>query len=147
MNSFSNALASSNDQKALQQLLKRGVRFIALLSTVLTAVIIIFSDWLLSFFGPEYVKASHALIILAAGHFLASLCGVTATYLNMTKKQKSLQNILIAAVILNALLNWGLIPHFGIEGAAMASAASVLFWNVCGVYLAYRKDRIKIYLH
>ena len=137
----------SNDQKALQQLLKRGVRFIALLSSVLTAVIIIFSDWLLSFFGPEYVKASHALIILAAGHFLASLCGVTATYLNMTKKQKSLQNILIAAVILNALLNWGLIPHFGIEGAAMASAASVLFWNVCGVYLAYRKDRIKIYLH
>ena len=137
----------TTDHEALQQILKRGVRFIALLSTVLTLVILLIPDLLLSFFGEEYVEAGNALMILAIGHFLGSLCGVTATYLNMTKKQKYLQNILIATVILNALLNWILIPQFGIEGAAIASAASVLFWNVCGVYLAYRKDHIKLYLH
>lgn len=137
----------TTDRKALQEILKRGVRFIALLSTVLTLIILLIPHTLLSFFGEEYVEATNALILLAVGHFLGSLCGVTATYLNMTKKQKYLQNILIAAVILNALLNWILIPQFGIEGAAIASAASVLFWNVCGVYLAYRKDQIKLYLH
>ena len=102
---------------------------------------------ILSIFGAEYQQATLALRILILGHYMATLCGTTQVYLNMTKKQVVLQYILILAVIINCLLNWKLIPVYGIEGAATASAISVLFWNFAAVVWVYKKDRIKLFLH
>jgi len=139
-------LYATNRQK-LQELVKNGVRIIVILTTVLSVFLMLFSKVILQVFGTAYQQANTALLILIVGHFLSSFFGITQVYLNMTKKQVVLQYILIIAVLLNALLNWVLIPKLGMEGAAIASAVSVIFWNLSAALWVYKKDNIKLFLH
>ena len=135
------------DQVALQAVLKKGVRVIVGLALGLSVILFVFAAEILGVFGAAYQEAVPALRILIAGHFMSTLFGVTQVYLNMTKKQVVLQYILIIAVVINAILNAILIPKYGMLGAAVASAFSVIFWNGCAVVWVYKKDRIKLFLH
>lgn len=135
------------DQVALQAVLKKGVRVIVGLALGLSVILFVFAAEILGVFGAAYQEAVPALRILIAGHFMSTLFGVTQVYLNMTKKQVVLQYILIIAVVINAIINAILIPKYGMLGAAVASAFSVIFWNGCAVIWVYKKDRIKLFLH
>ncbi|MFI8377809.1 polysaccharide biosynthesis C-terminal domain-containing protein [Leeuwenhoekiella sp. NPDC079379] len=136
-----------NDKKELQHILKNGVRIIAGLSLVLSLVLLCFSELILKVFGTSYTAANESLQILIVGHFLSTLCGITAVYLNMTKKQVTLQYILIATVFVNVFLNYVLVPTMGMNGAAIASALSVVLWNVCAALIVYKKDKIVLFIH
>lgn len=135
------------DQVALQAVLKKGVRVIVGLALGLSVILFVFAAEILGVFGAACQEAVPALRILIAGHFMSTLFGVTQVYLNMTKKQVVLQYILIIAVVINAIINAILIPKYGMLGAAVASAFSVIFWNGCAVIWVYKKDRIKLFLH
>ncbi len=135
------------DLVALQAVLKKGVRVIVGLALLLSVILFVLAAEILGVFGAAYQEAVPALRILIAGHFMSTLFGVTQVYLNMTKKQVVLQYILIIAVVINAILNAILIPKYGMLGAAVASAFSVIFWNGCAVVWVYKKDRIKLFLH
>jgi len=135
------------DQVALQAVLRKGVRVIVGLALLLSVILFVFAAEILGVFGAAYQEAVPALRILIAGHFMSTLFGVTQVYLNMTKKQVVLQYILIIAVVINAILNAILVPKYGMLGAAVASAFSVIFWNGCAVVWVYKKDRIKLFLH
>ena len=134
-------------RQQLQELVKKGARIIAGLSAILSLGLFIFSSQILSVFGASYTLADDALRILIVGHFLSTLCGITAVYLNMTKKQVTLQYILIFTVVLNVILNWVLIPKMGMKGAAIASAVSVILWNVISVIFVYKRDKIILFVH
>jgi O-antigen/teichoic acid export membrane protein len=51
----------------------------------------------------------------------------------MTKHQNDAALILLGAVVLNILLNLILVPSFGMEGAAIATATSTAAWNLAMV--------------
>ena len=59
--------------------------------------------------------------------------------MQMTGNQHLFQNIHLVAAILNVLLNYILIPISGIQGAAIASFFSVVFWNTIMVIIVKRK--------
>jgi O-antigen/teichoic acid export membrane protein len=44
-----------------------------------------------------------------------------------------------AGAVANIVLNAALIPRWGLEGAAVASATSMILWNVCLSVLAYKR--------
>ncbi|MGO4912424.1 MATE family efflux transporter [Leeuwenhoekiella sp. W20_SRS_FM14] len=136
-----------NDKTQLQQILKNGVRAITGFSLVLSVVLFCFSEFILNVFGASYTAANESLQILIIGHFLSTLCGITAVYLNMTKKQVTLQYILIATVLFNVFLNYILVPKMGMKGAAIASALSVVLWNICAILIVYKKDKIVLFIH
>ena len=64
----------------------------------------------------------------------------------MTGKQQKLNKILIAGLFINVILNFVLIPSYGIEGAAIATLISMLFWNSLIVSVIYKSDKIKIFI-
>ena len=115
-------------------------------SGLILTILFIFSHFVLGLFGENYVLAKEALLFLLAGQFFVSLCGPGAIYLNMTGKQKKLNIILILGLVLNVVLNLALIPTYGIEGAAVATLTSMIFWNSIIVVVIYRTDKIKIYI-
>jgi O-antigen/teichoic acid export membrane protein len=47
---------------------------------------------------------------------------------------------------LNVALNAYLIPIYGMNGAAWATAASMMAWNITAVIYVYKTDRIKTFL-
>jgi O-antigen/teichoic acid export membrane protein len=137
---------NTNDFNRLNKLIKDAARIIFIISLPVLLILSLFSGPTLSLFGEGYVFAKQALWLLLAGQFFSALCGPGAIYLNMTGKQKKLNNILISGLIVNVILNLVLIPVYGIEGAATATLISMVFWNSLIVAVIYKADRIKIFI-
>ena len=131
----------------LQMLIKHSTRIIFLISICLLSVLFFFSEEILGLFGQGYVIANNALLFLLAAQFFNALSGPGAIYLNMTGRQKTLNKILVSALIINISLNFYLIPTQGINGAAIATLVSLIIWNTIATVLIYSWDKIKIFLN
>ena len=131
----------------LQMLIKHSTRIIFLISICLLSVLFFFSEEILGLFGQGYVIANNALLFLLAAQFFNAVSGPGAIYLNMTGRQKTLNKILVSALIINISLNFYLIPTLGINGAAIATLASLIIWNTITSVLIYSSDKIKIFLN
>ena len=131
----------------LQMLIKHSTRIIFLISICVLSVLFFFSEEILGLFGQGYVIANNALLFLLAAQFFNAVSGPGAIYLNMTGRQKTLNKILVSALIINISLNFYLIPTQGINGAAIATLASLIIWNTITTVLIYSRDKIKIFLN
>jgi O-antigen/teichoic acid export membrane protein len=109
-------------------------------------VIFLFPEFILNFFGEEFLLAKTALLILAFSQVLNAMSGSVGVILTMTGKEKVYRNILLFALVINITLNFLLIPEYGIEGAAIASASSLIFWNLYSVYYVYRNYNILTFI-
>ena len=131
----------------LQMLIKHSTRIIFLISICVLSVLFFFSEEILGLFGQGYVIANNALLFLLAAQFFNAVSGPGAIYLNMTGRQKTLNKILVSALIINISLNFYLIPIQGINGAAIATLVSLIIWNTIATVLIYSRDKIKIFLN
>jgi O-antigen/teichoic acid export membrane protein len=93
-------------------------------------------------YGSDYIAASAILRILAAGFLIHSFLGPNAASLIIIGKTKFLMFSSTTAVIINILLNLLLIPPFGMLGAAIASAVSLICINVLNSIKFYHDTRI-----
>ena len=132
--------------KEMQEIIKKSTRIIFIISVVTLLFLVFFSETILGLFGQNYLVARQALIILIFGQFFNSLSGPGAIYLNMTKRQRVLNKILLTGLIVNIGLNFYLIPSYGISGAAIATLISFIFWNLIIILYIYHKDRVKVFL-
>ena len=135
-----------NDRPQLKEILKNSTRLIISLSLPVLIILAVFASFFLGFFGEEYKVAKSALLILLIGQFFNTLSGPVGVYMNMTGKQNKLQIILVFGFITNLILNWFLIPEYGMIGAASATAISIVLWKSIAVIYTYRKDKIKTFL-
>lgn len=131
----------------LKKEVNQATRLIALLTIPVILGIVVFSNFFLGLFGTEYLISKKALLILLVGQTINALCGSVGVYMNMTNKQNVLQLFLIIAFIINLVLNLALIPMYGINGAALSTTISMVFWNVLGAYYIYKVDKVKTFLN
>lgn len=122
---------------------KKLVKFSTIVNTIVSilivSTIILLKDFILSIFGDEFFIASTALIILCIGQLFNSVCGPVGSILQMTGRQYVFQYILIVAFCLNLILNLFLVPVYGINGVAFATAVSLAFWNISSVIYINKK--------
>lgn len=76
-------------------------------------------------FGEAYIGGATALQILTVGQFINIATGATGIMLIMTGHQQQWFRLSMAIVVINLILNLTLIPRWGIEGAAVATATTV----------------------
>jgi O-antigen/teichoic acid export membrane protein len=117
----------------------------SLISMLIVLGVLLFRDFILNIFGPEFELASTALVILCIGQFVNAIFGPVGLIFQMTGHQKIWQNILIITVLINLTLNILLAKDYGINGVAIATAFSMVFSKVLGVY--YVKKNIWQPLH
>ncbi len=129
----------------LEKLLKVLTKWIFYVSFLIYVVLVIFRVELLSVFGPDFIAGSTALIILAFGQLVNAFSGSTGNVLLMSGKQNwELMNSALI-VILNIILNVVLIPRYGINGAAIATAMSIAIVNVLKLIETYLIFKIHPY--
>ncbi|UWY29264.1 MATE family efflux transporter [Flavobacterium sp. TR2] len=138
---------SNQNKIELKKILQNSARLIFCISFPVITLICVFSEYVLSLFGHQYIIAQQSFLILIIGQGICSLFGSAPVYLNMTGRQHIFQIILIGAVIINFILNRFLIPIYGMAGAAAAFFCSSFFWNFISAIVIYKKDKIKIFLH
>jgi O-antigen/teichoic acid export membrane protein len=132
-------LFSQGELKRLQRVLTGSARLVLLFTLVVGTVLIVFGQWFLALFGPEFVAGYTALVILSVGRIINAATGSVATVLVMTGYERTVALAVGLGSVLNIVLNFLLIPSYGMNGAALASSASMILWNVVLVIVAMRE--------
>lgn len=132
--------------QALREKIRHSTRLIFAITMPGIIVLAIGASFFLGLFGEDYVQAKASLWVLLIGQTINAVCGSIGVYLNMTGKQKIFQTILVSALAINIALNFWLIPLYGMLGAAIATAGSMILWNVVTVIYIYRKDGVRTFL-
>ncbi|GGF98571.1 flippase [Paenibacillus abyssi] len=130
---------AKGDTKQLRQVSVLSGRAGFAFAAVVSALFAVLGRWILGLFGEEFQAAYPALLILAAGQLFSAYCGQNGTLATMTGHQGMLTKALMAATVLNIVLNIALIPLLGMTGAALAATCSVIGWNTAMVIVIKRK--------
>lgn len=140
-------LYSINDFKNLEKTIHQATKMIFLIASPVLIIYVIAPDYIMGIFGQDFKVGAIALIILSLGQFVNAISGPVGQVLNMTDKENILRNTAIFAVLCNLILNYILIPKYGMNGAAIATAVSGTIWNLlCVVYIYKKMDILVIYI-
>jgi O-antigen/teichoic acid export membrane protein len=125
------SLYARGETNRLQRLVTTSARVILGINLAVTLGFAFLGRWFLGvFFGARFVAAYAPLMILLVGQFINSATGAVPFLLNMTGHEgKTARGMAIAAGV-NIVLNVLLVPLWDIQGAAAATAASMMVWNV-----------------
>lgn len=124
-------LVRKGDLDAAEQTYRTGSGWLIALTWPIFLTVGIFALPLLSVFGPAFVAADTALMILCVGWLVATACGPVDNVLLMAGKGGWTSINSGIGLALNVGLNLWLIPRFGITGAALAWSACLIWMNVC----------------
>jgi len=138
---------STNDHKRLKTYVFNSTRLLFYATAPITLGILLFPELILSLFGKSFTGAATSLQILAIGNFFNCITGSVGILLMMTGHQVQYNRIIMIAAALGIGLNILLVPTMGIEGAAISSTVSKIFWNLLSVIYIYKKSGlVSIYL-
>lgn len=102
----------------------------------------LFSDWVLRImFGAEYVVGARALSVLALGYLIICVMGPSAQVLQAYGKTRVVMGNGFFGAGANILLNYLLIPAYGVDGAAVATGISLVIVNTLHLFFVYRVGR------
>ncbi|WP_181919649.1 flippase [Alkalilimnicola ehrlichii] len=136
---YYSAAYSRGDAAQLQKIATASARAMFFLGVVPTLVLLVFGSEILGvFFGNEYKAAYMALSILVIGQLVNAAFGSVVQLLNMTGNEKATLRGVFVAAICNIVLNILLVPSYGMEGAAFATAMTLFLWNFA-LYISVRK--------
>lgn len=136
------SLYAQGDRQQLQEVVKKCCRMTFLAALPIAIPLMVLSQWLLGIFGEEFISGQMVLIILSLGNLVCAFTGSVALLLIMTGYERDTAIGVSCSALLNMILNYLLIPKWGVEGAAIATASSTLFWNILLVVFAYKRLRI-----
>ncbi len=126
---------AKDDRRRLQRTLTVAAWCTTGLSLPLAIAIVFAGGWLLALYGSEFRVAYVALLILSVGQIVNIITGPVGSVMTMTGHHKQAMSILALMIPANLVLNAALIPRFGFEGAAVATAATTVAQNL--MMLAY----------
>jgi O-antigen/teichoic acid export membrane protein len=124
------ALLAREDRDSAQMLYRVGTWWLMALSWPLYLAMAVFAPFVLKMFGPEFAAGETPLLILSLAMLFGIGTGnVTVVLLMAGKSVWNLANTIVALVV-NIALNLILIPRFGMNGAAVAWAVSLIVNNL-----------------
>jgi O-antigen/teichoic acid export membrane protein len=85
------------------------------------------------------VQAELALIIVCIGQLVRSLMGTVGTLLIMTNHGRDAALVMVITVVISLGLHTVLIPEWGLEGAAVATAVGTSIWNILMAIVVYKR--------
>jgi len=118
-------------------------KWIFLLTLPIFSVMFLFPEVTIEFlFGMKYLLASQALRILALSSMFHTFLGLNGLSLVVIGETRFGLKSSSVSAMLNVILNALLIPSYGIEGAAIATAVSYLVANILNSWKLYQKTKI-----
>ncbi|MEQ8763926.1 MAG: glycosyltransferase [Planctomycetota bacterium] len=124
----------------LESLAVRATRWMTVLAAIPFLLFVLFAGSVMTLFGTDFRVGRMALVILAAGQLVNVASGPVGCLLMMTGHERLMRNTLGLTVCVALVSNAVLIPAFGIEGAAGATALSWVTMNVLSWWLV--RDRL-----
>lgn len=109
---------------------KKSSVILAFLGAVIFGCIALNVDELLTFMKPEFVKAKYIILILGLTRLFDMASGLNLVILTVTRFYRAEAILALFLLALVVVTNLIFIPIYGVNGAAIATAAVFLFFNV-----------------
>ncbi|MDB4264745.1 polysaccharide biosynthesis C-terminal domain-containing protein [bacterium] len=122
----------------LQRLVTFASRCAFSFALFVVTTLFLFGDLALGVFGTDFIEGYSALRILLVAQLVNAFTGPVGFLMIMTTYQKEAAWIVAVCAVLNIVLNLLLIPLYGINGAAFATAFTFTIWNMV-LYFFVRK--------
>jgi O-antigen/teichoic acid export membrane protein len=132
-------LYHSGKMAELQRLCRTMAGAIVVVTAIGFAALALVGKFLLGLFDANFVSAYPILIIVALGTMIDAVSGPNAYLMQMTKYETHYLKIMGVCYVLVLGAQLILVPIWGGVGAAIASAAGVILWNVWAIIIL-RKD-------
>lgn len=137
-------LYASGDMKRLQKMITKSSQAILVVAVPSVLAIVLLGPFFIRWiYGPHYEEAYVPLVILAVGQLVNAATGSVTSLLNMTGHERATTRVLLMAAGLNVALNLALTPVWGMRGAALATASTLIFWNLAMWRAVYKRLGIK----
>lgn len=130
--------------KTTQEKYYKNLKLSFELSLAVLLLFLISSEAILNIFGSVYAQGASTLIILSLGFVALIFLGTPIELLNMNGKGKISSIILLFSIGINILLNYLLIPNYGIDGAAVATVVSLIFSKIIGLFLVLKEYSLNL---
>lgn len=121
---------AEGDPAQLQKLMTRITQLVLIPSSLMTIGVILLSRLILGTFGEEFLQAQWALIILAIAQFIRATTGPVGYLLELTGHQDESARVRGMSAGINIVLNLIGISLFGLVGAAIATAISIVIERI-----------------
>jgi O-antigen/teichoic acid export membrane protein len=134
-----------NEIKKMEEFYKVTTKWVLSLSIPVFITVFLYSSQILSMFGPHFGAGSSAVAILGLAQFIN--CGVGHAGLLIVMSGHPRVNLINSLILLccNILLNYLLIPRYGLLGTAIATGTSIIAINVIRVIEVYFLLRLHPY--
>lgn len=136
-------LHAQERREDFQRLLTRSSRITFAVVLAGATVIAAGGPWLLGLFGPEFVMAYPALVILCIDRVCDGFAATVGGALVMTGNERAVARAVGLGAIVNVVANYLLIPHYGVLAAAVATLASTAVARVDMIVTLYRRTGLK----
>ena len=127
-------LYKKQEFKLLKKVTQQSTKLIFWTTLPLVALFIFFSESLMLLFGDEFQAGVFAFVLLSIGRVFVSFSGAAGNLLQMCGRQVIFMNIAVIGSVINVVLNFSLIPIYGINGSAIATMISLVSFNFLLVY-------------
>jgi len=132
---------NKNDLNEIHSLYKKSSNSLLTIGVLLFIGIALNIDNIMHFLPKQYESGKYVILIVSAGYLIDIGTSINQTIIINSKHYYYDTFFVISIVFITVLLNNYLIPVYGIMGAAIATAATVVWSNIlrCGFVLAKYK--------
>lgn len=136
----------SGDSKRLAAFFRETTKWTFWPSLAVCAGILLFGKPLLNLFGPNFSEGYVVMFILAVGMLARAAVGPAERLLNMLGERKQCATVYAVAFAINLVLCVILIPHIGIEGAALATSTALVAESLMLYRIAKRRLGFHVFI-
>lgn len=119
-----------NDRQRLQDNLLMITRWVALAAAPIAVTLVSLRRELLALYGTGFQEGITALSILAMGHLVNAILGLSGWILTVSGRSRAILVNNVIAATANIIMGVTLIPRFGLVGTAVAALGSVTLMNL-----------------
>ncbi|MBI2672100.1 flippase [Candidatus Woesearchaeota archaeon] len=136
-------LYGKNSMDEIKNIYKKISKYIMIINIPVFIIMLVLAKDILAFmFKEEYTQAVLPLIILSVGYLAFSLSDISMNILSVMKKTKIISMIIFLFAFVNAVLNYILIPKYGIIGAAIATSSSFVVGTILMMSVTYHYSKL-----
>jgi O-antigen/teichoic acid export membrane protein len=119
-----------NDMRLVDEVYNRSTRILMIIGGLLFVGVVADIHTMLRFLPHKYLQSEYVVIIVGASCFFNMATGINSSIIFYSDKYRQGSFLLFALIITSVILNYILIPLYGIEGAAIATGSALFFFNL-----------------
>ena len=129
----------NNDLNNIQDVYQKSTLNLQVISSFLFIGIVLCSKYVFVLMKPEYSEGLNIIVFIAIAQLVDAITSVNTDILSTSKHYKYQTYFMFALIVLVVGLNYALIPHYGMVGAAISTMISVIVVNLFRTTFIYFK--------